>query len=334
MSQRLEEIVFESTWTQAALAMFGAIQYTDKKHLTLVDVMGYTGHAFRMTIHEETADVAGPTEFDWGSMLSAGLKNLGFSAKHIGEPNCEQPTPELLMEAVNLVQTSVDEGTPVVAWDMFVPEFGLIYGYDDEKQLFKAKDISKDGELAYEKLGRGEIGELFVLAITDSYPIDRYSSLYNTLDMILDHAHNRQRNFVREPFKCGLAGYEAWVNAFTKRTVDPFGNSYNIQHVSCARDFAWKFLHTLSQEWESEGEIDGQIRTLAAEAANHYEQVAEALHPLAEMFPFPHGGEPDNDDNAEKAIHQLTEAKLSEEKGIDILECLYHLLSESSSDVS
>jgi hypothetical protein len=121
MLKNLDDIQFQNTWTQAALSMYGALQYTDKKHMTLVDVMGYSSHAFRINIHSETVDVAGPTEFDWCTVMMQGLANLGFESKHVGEPNFTPPSPELLTEAIRLVQNSIDREIPAIAWDLFVP---------------------------------------------------------------------------------------------------------------------------------------------------------------------------------------------------------------------
>ncbi|WP_240764884.1 hypothetical protein [Paenibacillus dendritiformis] len=68
------------TWTSAAAAVHGAVSYTDKKHLSLVDVMGYTGHAFRMNIDPGTINAAGPTSFPGGYILRRNLCNLGFTS--------------------------------------------------------------------------------------------------------------------------------------------------------------------------------------------------------------------------------------------------------------
>lgn len=332
MSERLKAIEFDHTWTQAAEAMYGVVTYTEKKHLTLVDVMGYTGHAFRININGQTADVAGPTAFDWEAVLSKGMKNLGFKTGASSRIAGQSPTPEQLTEAIGMIQDSIDNGLPVIAWDLFIPEFGLIYGYDDERRIFKAKDVTKDGELPYEKLGKGEVGELFVLPVTGLVDTDKYEALQGALEMIITHARNKpEGTFECEGYESGLAGYDAWMNVFRKRTADPFGNAYNVQHVSCARDFAWKFLYTLAAEWEGDAEADKRIRELALTAAGHYGQAAEALHPLADMFPFPAGGEPNKDEHAEFAIRQLEKAKTAEEQGVAQLEEMVRLLKVKTS---
>ncbi|WP_231571612.1 hypothetical protein [Gordoniibacillus kamchatkensis] len=156
------------TMTSAAGAIYGAVRYTDKSHLSLVDVMGYTGHAFRLNIDPKQVNAAGPTSFPGGYILRRNLCNLGFISCLA---DAATPiAPEKLERTISLVQQSLDRGVPAIAWDLFIPEFGLIYGYDDEKQLFHGKDVSKDGTLSYAEFADAK-GIVFVTTISESYRI-------------------------------------------------------------------------------------------------------------------------------------------------------------------
>src|SRR5690606_38586247 len=110
--------------------------YTDKKNYTLVDVMGITGHAFRINIDPKRIDVSGPTMFPGGYIIRRNLCNLGFISNL---SDTDKPfTPAKVEQVFALIQQSIDRGIPAIAFDLFIPEFGLIYGYDDEQQLFHA----------------------------------------------------------------------------------------------------------------------------------------------------------------------------------------------------
>ncbi|HEU5138686.1 MAG TPA: hypothetical protein VFT51_01840 [Bacillales bacterium] len=310
------------TCTSAAQSMFAAIQYTDKKDLSLAEVMGFTSHAFRININAENVDVAGPTGYEWRDIFPEGLRNLGFQTAYRGAPNFTPPTPNELSEAIELVQKSIDRGVPAIAWDLFIPEFGLLYGYDDDKQILMAKDFEKEGELDYEKLGRGQIGELFVLTIEDSIPIDKTSSLKGALEMILNHAHKRQHKHEKPPYQNGLAGYDAWIQAFSNRSVDPFGNAYNTLVVSDARRYAVDFLSGIVEDVQYEE----TVRHLASRSAAHYKKGKDSLEKLAGKFPFPDGGSPNEGVEAELAIQLLSEAKQAEQQGVELLEEMYDRL--------
>ena len=52
------------TWSPSAQAVYGLLQYTDKKNLySLADIMFITNSAFMINIHPESVSGAGPTMF-------------------------------------------------------------------------------------------------------------------------------------------------------------------------------------------------------------------------------------------------------------------------------
>lgn len=312
------------TWTSAAAAIHGALDYTDKKHYSLVDVMGITGHAFRINIDPVHIDVAGPTMFPGGYLFRRNLCNLGFISNL---SDTEKPyTPETVEKVMALIQQSIDKGMPVISFDLFTPEFGLIYGYDDEQQVFYAKDVSKEGTIPYIDFVENR-NMLWVTTISESLPHSKYEVLRMALDMIVDHARGREWQHIFEgKYKIGLAGYDAWIACFERRGVDPFGNAYNIAVVSDAREYAEQFLRELAIRWNGENVVERTVRSLAAEAATHYGKTAAALIEMREMFPFPQGGQPDDPGTAERAVELLRAAKGAEEQGVKVLERLLNFM--------
>jgi hypothetical protein len=321
------------TWTTAAQAMANMIHYTDKKHWDLVDIMGYTALAFKINIHAENVCISGPTtSFDWGSTFARGMNNLGFTCKYEGTITDTPVAPTLLdVEAgLTLAQRSIDRGIPVMSWDLFEPDFGVIYGYDDDAQLLSCKDIAKEGTLPYMKLGHGQIGELFVFAIESSFDADKYESLCDALEMAIDHARVPVIRKDGQPFRTGIAGYDAWKEAFAARTVVDFFNAYNLAVVGDAREFAAEFLRKISTEWEEEQICGREMCELAFAASENYQRAADALGQMRQMFPFPQGGEPNKPDQAEAAISLLELAKVAEENGVGRLEELLAVLRVAS----
>ncbi|WP_026263813.1 hypothetical protein [Paenibacillus terrigena] len=308
------------TWTTAAMAIHGAIAYTDKHHYSLVDVMGITGHAFRINIDPDHIDVAGPTMFPGGFLVRRNLCNLGFISNL--SDTMKPYTPEKVEKVLALIQQSIDKGYPAITFDLFMPEFGLIYGYDDERQLFHAKDVSKEGTITYTDFVEKR-NMLWVTTISESLPHSKYEILRMALDMIVDHTRGREwQHIFQGQYAIGLAGYDAWIACMERRGADPFGNAYNIAVVSDAREFAVQFLRELANRWDGENVVERTVRRLASQAAAHYEHTAEALVEMREMFPFPQGGQPDDPTAADRSAELLRIAKEAEEKGIEVLETL------------
>jgi hypothetical protein len=305
------------TFTTAAEAIYGVVQYTDKNYLSFIDVFGLTGHAFRMNIDPEIINAAGPTSFAGGYIFRRNLCNLGFISS-MTEMNT-LITPEILEQTMNLVQKSIDKGIPVISFDLFIPEFGVIYGYDDEKQVFHAKDVSQDGYIPYSKV----VGErlTFLVAINESIPHSKYEMLRMALDMIVEHARGREWTHVfKDRFAQGLAGYDAWIHVMERRTADEFGNAYNLAVISDAREYAVRFLHELKLKWNGTNVVERNVRKYASEAFLHYKIAAESLIELRNMFPFPQGGNPKDPVVADQAIELLKIARDAELQGVMVLE--------------
>nr|WP_166245531.1 sigma-70 family RNA polymerase sigma factor [Paenibacillus turpanensis] len=327
------------SWTSAGTALQQLFSYTDQ-HYSLPYIMGMTGLAFRITIYPNTVHIAGPTSFHFNRLFTEGLRNLGFRARMVeglkGEagPNANLVDPRLLTPeaklkrqlhsmlpaALELIHSSIDKGLPVLTWDMFIPEFGIADGYDDEKQELHVLECGKKGNVAFEHLGRGILEDLFVLALDGTIEISTTERIRGALRLILDHYHGRESGF--EDCVHGLKAYETWMEAFRAGNIEPNGNAYNAAVIQEARAQGAAFLKELSESWKGDGERSQQIRGLCREASATYEQIADQLADLCVRFPFPAGGAPNEEAQAQAAIAVLQEVYELEKTAVGLLEQL------------
>jgi hypothetical protein len=264
--------------------------------------------------------------------LRRNLCNLGFTSC-LADASAPNP-PEKLERSIALVQESIDRGVPAISFDLFIPEFGLIYGYDDDKQVFYAKDVSRDSTITYAKFADPKIDLLFVTTISESLPHSKYEMLRMALDMIVDHARGREWTHIfKDRFAIGLSGYDAWIGVMERRASDENGNAYNTAVIADAREFAARFLRDLTVQWNGTNVVERTVRKLAGEAAEHYEAVAVAFAGLREMFPFPEGGTPSDPGTADRAIEILREAQAVETKGVETLERLLGFMKAYHSEI-
>lgn len=296
--------------------------------MSLVDVMGLTSHAFRIRI-DDKAGLYGPTSHVWGSFYRRALANLGFEAMCF-DPIVDPIPPEHVEIALGHIQRSLDRGVPAIVWDLFGGDFAVVYGYDDERQLFHAKDRGHEGTVSYEKLSRGHI---MTLTIIEEKEFNYVESLSRALAMALTHGRYPEDGIAE--FKPGLAAYDAWIRAFEMRSADPLGNSYNALCVYDARRFAVQFLQEVRDRFRNRVlpepkrhggyGFDADYMAASAEAAaRHYGEVASVFAELHELFPFPQGGDPSKPDAAATAIELLKRAKASEEKGLRYLARMHY----------
>ncbi|MBV6715286.1 RNA polymerase sigma factor [Paenibacillus chitinolyticus] len=342
-----ESFTEAQSWTTAADALYAMLKAAGET-LSHSMVMGLTGHAFRLNIVPSSVHIAGPTAYSFGDVLSRGLENIGYQSSYVDgmsgtlgtnanlldpallgkEAMRKRGINQALPEALDLIHRSLDRGIPVLAWDLFLPEFGLIYGYDDERHLLHAYECGKKDTLDYENLGRSVKEEIFVLALADSTGATFKQRLGRAMNMIVDHYDGRERDDCTGSVK-GLAAYDAWIGAFRGGEIEPNGNAYNIAVVRDARIHAVRFLNEAAEQWPLAGETapgSADVPVLAQKAAREYQEALEHFFVLRELFPFPQGGDPNESDASAKAVSLLELIKEREQTAVGYLRELSDLL--------
>ncbi|MFC5406357.1 RNA polymerase sigma factor [Cohnella soli] len=317
-TERVGDSHFLGSRPSVTYCLWGLLQYSDKKGITLAEVNALTGYAFCLNIFKETVHIGGPFIFAGEENFPKALANLGYDVKVLSFLPVE---PLIIPDVLNTIHQSIDRGYPAIIWDLFHAEFGLVYGYDDKQQHLYALDKLKEAPLAYDLLGKGKTSEIGLIAITEPNGIDRLTALCNMLDMIWEHGNTMKsiKHGDGELTK-GLAAYDAWIEAFQGDRIVPFFNAYNVAVYSELRQFAVQFLRRLKEDFV---EHDW---TFITDALHHYEAVAAALQGLADLFPFPGGGDPKVTQNIEKAVNLLQGAKRAEADGLQALKKLREAL--------
>ncbi|KKO52403.1 RNA polymerase sigma factor [Paenibacillus sp. DMB20] len=340
-----ESLMAARTWTSAAETMYKMLQYTDKP-LSMPMVMGLSGHAFRINIIPDNVHIAGPTAYDFSEILVEGFHHIGFHASFvdgmkpdIGQNNNLLPPEQkgvkamekrdihrALPEALDLIHQSLDRGIPVMAWDLFFPEFGIIYGYDDHERVFHTEECGRKDKLSYENLGRGVCEDLFVLSIGSGRETTLREQLKEALAMTIEHYEGKEKNVPADSVK-GIAAYDAWMDSFEKGAIEPNGNAYNIAVYRDARNYAALFFKELTDLWRMEDhDGDAKITGLIKDAEAAYRRISNDYDRLHERFPYPEGGAP-NEVDGKEAIRLLERIKAEEIRAVEILRNIMNALN-------
>jgi hypothetical protein len=213
---------------------------------------------------------------------------------------------------------------PAFVWELINHEFGLIYGYDDENKQFFGIDSQSDTTIPYDRLGTLQTKSLFVLGFIGKLDIKREQQVLRMCKMVIRHARGGERTFTG--YANGLQGYDAWIDVFKRKTVDPLGQAYTITVIREAREQAANFLREVAGPWLTGERWEQEIGRLLLEAAGQYDVVYHQLSALAELFPAPTGGEPNEPQMAAQGIALLQAARAAEEAGVERLEQIAELL--------
>ncbi|MFC5650061.1 hypothetical protein ACFPYJ_13205 [Paenibacillus solisilvae] len=121
--------------------------YIDSLHaiLTAADLFegpkymlaGLSGMAFKFSVHERLLHLSVTAYGQWIDEHGPAIANLGLYTESDAGRTRHPTFPYYQQEAVKWAKQSIDRGIGVLYW---IPEFGVIHGYDDDDRIFYVQD--------------------------------------------------------------------------------------------------------------------------------------------------------------------------------------------------
>ena len=237
---------------------------------------GTSAFAFRTFVHEALCPSA-MSVFDWTSLLPEAVEQAGFECRYVSRLwHEEAQTAERQAEAHDAIRDAINRGVPALVWDIGVPEWGVITGYDDDSQTYDTLACTGQvGKLAYEQLGQREIPILSVAIPAQRNRRTHEEIVLNSLQAVVRHA-DQQEWMDRPVYQDGPAAFEHWA-----RAIEPGGPAetnwefapYYADHYYSARCYARDYLASIA---------DDNAMLLCASKA--YGRVADHLKPVWQEF--------------------------------------------------
>ncbi len=312
MAKKIEGLRWKPQWVSHLGCIKGCLEYLNID-LTDAWLFGGTGHAFIINIHEVVCP-SGPTAWNTEMLFKLG-NNLGYTVDGIFAFKSANDFAERQKQTWEWAKGVIDEGLPCYGWELDIPEYYVVYGYDDNGYYFSGPgcDLGKGPKL-WNELGNTEIGVLEMYRVKPAQAADDLRTVKEAFEFALEHSQSPSK-WIFPKYKAGLAGFDNWIRALEANKVDRFGMAYNAAVWNECRDFAVRFLK------EAKERIDGKLSPLFDEATSHYEMVAHCLNNVSEAFPFPPKGEEIKDVNRLQTARKfLKDARRAEELGLKTLE--------------
>jgi len=255
-------------------------------------------------------------------MLFEGGVNLGYEFKaSFSFKEGNEKFAELQENTWKFVKQSMDEGVPVYGWELEIPEYYVLYGYDDDGYYYSdpMADEAK-GPKPWNELGTTDIGLIEVYRVKTGTAKDDAIIVKSALENALKHASNPEDWIFVDHYASGLKGYDVWINAMEAGKADRYGTGYNVEVWKECRHYAVGFLK------EAKERLEGVADTLFDESLSHYQVVADNLSQVAEMYPFIPSSIPEaegpikTDEKCQTAIDSLNRAREAEAEGMEFLE--------------
>ena len=263
------------------------------------DIVATSGFAFRMWVSQDLCPSATSIwEFD---RQKPWVESGGLACDYVGRCWGEEQFEETRrLQALNAIRASVDAGVPAVAWDIGIPEWGLVTGYDDEAGLLYALPVNA-GEphaMPCDALGRREVPILSVLTVTGASEKPKEAILMDTMRLAVQHLTGREWCENQK----GLAAYDALIRVFSERweTASSWNAEYFLGTYGALKEYAWKYF-------EKSGE---------RELAELYRAVFESWMRAFSLLKT--GGE--KEDAAAEIAKLLRSARDSESQAVEIMQ--------------
>jgi len=310
--KELENLRWVCKWVSHLGCIKGCLDYLN---LDVSDawLFGATGHAFVLNVHEVVCP-SGPTA--WKTEMLANLgKNIGYEVDGVFGMKSAGDFAEKQKLAWEFVKSAIDQGLPCYGWELDIPEFYVVYGYDDAGYYFSGPGCDEGkGPKPWQELGETEIGVIEMYSVKPGETADDVQAVKEALAFALEYATSPAK-WIFAKYKAGLAGYDNWIRALEGGTADGFGMAYNAAVWSECRGYAVLFLR------EARGRLDGRAAAAFDEAIKQYQVVAENLKMVADTFPF-HGLEPEHikdETRIRTALEALRTARGAEAEGLETL---------------
>ncbi len=312
MGKKIKNLRWKPMWVSHLGCIKGCLEYLN---LDVSDawLFGATGHAFIINVHEVVCP-SGPTAWNTEMLFKLG-KNIGYTIDGVFSHKSKSDFAEKKKLAWEMVKQAIDEDLPCYGWELDIPEFYVVYGYDNEGYYFSGPRCdSGKGPKPWKELGDTDIGVLEMYRVKPRKAVGDITTLKEAFEFVLEHSKSPAK-WIFPKYKSGLAGFENWIHALETGKAEGFGMAYNTAVWSECRNFAVKFLKEAKQR------IDSKFSSLFNEAVEHYEVVAQNLRNVSETFPFPPKDDEIKDEARLKtALGHLRDAKKAEESGLKTLE--------------
>jgi hypothetical protein len=215
------------------------------------DIIATSGFAFRMWV---AADLCPSSTSIWSfDIQKPCVENGGLKCEYVGRYwDMDNVEEQKRLEAIANIKKSIDNGIPAVSWDIGIPEWGLITGYNDEERIFYTLPAPVNhpaGTMPCDVLGKRELPLLSVLTITGKTDKPQADILKDTMKLAVTHLKGGEWCDNAK----GLEAYPALIRhfkpgVFTNENGFAWNREYLLGTYGALKYYAWKYFEKTQQK--------------------------------------------------------------------------------------
>jgi len=313
--KKLPNLAWTPVWTSVLGCIHGALDFL-KIAPDISWLFGATGHAFIINMSQDGSCPSGPTAWKTNRFYDLGV-NIGYQIDGVWGDKRQPDFQTKRESAWELAKASLDQGIPVVGWELAIPEFYVVNGYDETGYYFSGPGAEMGpSPKPWRELAETEIGMLEMYAVQPGQSADDESQIREALDFAL--AFNQgSPEWVLPEYLSGQEAYQVWIEALLSGEASLMGHAYNAAVWEECRRNGTAFLV------EAKRRLRGRMEPIFDRAIKAYRKISGQLKDVTELYPFfennrsePVGENP----RSQKAAEHLKTAKSAEAEGQSLLE--------------
>lgn len=209
---------------------------------------GLTGMAFKFTVHERLLPLSVSAYGNWVDEHGAAVDNVGLLSDRDAVRTRYPTFRYYQQDAIAWTRRSLDRGIGVIYW---IPEFGVIRGYDDEDCVFFVQDgtTGEDQIVLYDNLGLNFTGFWYAEAVADTIEVPLEIMALESIRLALNDWTTPHNTLPNTDIGSGRLAYTFMIWALLKGDYDASGARYIIQSYVYARNEIRQYLDDISHLW-------------------------------------------------------------------------------------
>lgn len=239
---------------------------------------GLSGMAFKFTVHERLLPMSVTAYGQWSTEHRRAVDNLGIFLLDDGGRTRHDSFGEYQRIAIDGVKQSLDRGLACIYW---IPEFGVIHGYDEDDRVFYVQD-GWSGEtqyVLYDNFGLNFTPFWDCTYIGERVKIPLEDAVLESLRLALEDWETPHKTLPDVSLGSGRLAYSFLILALKQGGFDSYGAVYILESYQTSRIEISAYLR------EVQAVLPGlkEVRRL-------YDELAEELDgPLAAAIREEHG---------------------------------------------
>lgn len=231
--------------------LYSVLTSSDKYMGPKYMLSGMTGFPFIFVVHKDLI-LASTELYPLKTTAVKSMEILGFYSETYDGIKTSPTFPLYQKRALKRVKESIDNGIAVIAWDMGITDFSVIFGYDDEDEVFFYKNRYQkyDQILLYKNFGISEANYWMCQIIGEKVDKDIRDIYLESLEFAVDCFETSYIDeiILRREVASGRMAYEYLIKALNRDEIYDFGAGKLLYYNAISKNEACLYLNEVRKE--------------------------------------------------------------------------------------